>query len=256
MIKKLYKKLVSERKRNKILDYIRKIKAIFLKGNQFYCVCCNKSFRLFLSKSNGIETRNHAICPNCGSLERTRLLYYYLKNETQIFTNQPFVLHIAPENNLKNHFYNNPNYFDVDINPDLATYQMDITKTTYLDNTFDYIICSHVLGHIKNEKKAIEELYRILKIGGTLITLTLLNLKAENTLENSNLKSETQKLENYGEKDLERLHGKDFIKRLEQPNVFVEEIDYTTRFTEIEKNKFALGNGKRELIFKSIKNNK
>lgn len=253
MIKQLYKKLISTSKRNQIHDSIRKLRGLFLIGTQFYCVCCEKSFRKFLSKGNTLELRKNAVCPNCGSLERTRLLYLYLKNETQIFHSQPFILHIAPEQTLKNKFLLNPNYYDADINPDLATHQLDITQTNFSDQTFDFIICSHVLGHIKNEKKAIDELYRILKFGGTLFTLTLIDLAVEHTFEDQNLISETQKLENYGEKDLQRLHGKDFIKRLTSQSVYVEQIDYRTQFTEDEKIKFSLGNGKRELIFKSFK---
>lgn len=253
MIKTYYKKLISEKIRNRIHDLIRKIKGLFLRGNQFYCNYCSHSFRKFLPKGNGIELRNNAICPHCGSLERTRLLYFYLCNETKIFNSQPFVLHIAPEQTLKNKFKTNPNYYDVDINPQLATYQMDITKTSFGDNTFDFIICSHVLGHIKNEKVAINELYRILKKGGKLLTLTLINTQSAHTFEDQNIKTELEKTKSYGEKDLERLHGKDFIKRLASPQVDVQQIDYRLHFSADDNLKYSLGNGNREIIYVSTK---
>ena len=45
-----------------------------------------------------------------------------------------------------------------DINPNYARYVVDITNIPFNNDSFDYIICSHVLGHIIEEKKAIEEL--------------------------------------------------------------------------------------------------
>lgn len=253
MIKQYYKKIVSERIRNKIYIIINKLKGILLFGNQFYCVCCNHSFRVFLKKGNGIVSRNNAQCPNCGSLERTRLLYYYLKNETSIFDINNKILHIAPENILKKKFNKNPNYYDADINPDLATYQMDITDIKVGDNTFDYIICSHVLGHVPDEKKALSELYRVLKKNGVLFILCLLDLNRETTYEDSRIETELEKLQNYGEKDLVRLYGNDIINRLSYENISIEKIDYRNNFSDIEKTRFALGNGSRELIFKCTK---
>lgn len=45
---------------------------------------------------------------------------------------------------------------------------MDITNLPFKDNSFDIIICSEVLEHIKNDTKAIEELIRILKPDKTI----------------------------------------------------------------------------------------
>lgn len=250
MIKIIYKKLISEKKRIKINLFLKKVYGFFLYGTSYYCVCCEKYFRKFLKKGNGIEVRKNAVCPNCGSLERTRLLYLYLKNETVIFKNNPKILHIAPENCLKLFFKTNPNYFDIDLNSNFATYQMDITKISFEDSTFDFIICSHVLGHIYDELKAINELKRVLKSTGNLFILGLINPELEVTLEANLNESEKVKLEKYGEKDLFRLYGNDLKNRIENHFNTVEKIDYRKNFSSEEKNRFSLGNGKRELIFK------
>jgi len=253
MIKTLYRKTISERKRRKIHILFRKSYSLFFSGSNFYCPTCNQSFRKFHNKGNGIESRKNAVCPNCASLERTRLFYMYLKNETQIFKDNPKVLHIAPEDALKKHFIKNPNYYDIDINPIYASYQMDITSIAFEDYKFDYIICSHVLGHIKNEKLAVDELNRVLKIGGQLFVLTLIDLKAQKTLEDESIILPQQKLKAYGEPDLVRLHGLDFINRLKRTNLKVEEIDYRLHFSNEENIRLSLGNGRRELIYKCEK---
>ena len=253
MIKKIYKKLIPEKIRIQIHVVLRKINVIFLQGNNFYCCCCNKSFRKFLKKGNGIEFRENAVCPNCGSLERTRLLYSYLKNETSIFNSKLNILHISPEYALKKHLISNENYIDIDLNPNLARFNQDLTKLSFKNDQFDYVICSHVLGHIPEEKKAINEIFRVLKKNGIALILVLMNPKLVKTLEDENFKTSVEKLENYGEFDLERLYGIDFSERLKSENIKVEQIDYRLKFTENEQIKFSLGDGKRELIFKCSK---
>jgi SAM-dependent methyltransferase len=194
IIKNIYRKIIPEKVRLFLINYKRKVIGLFLWGDSFYCVCCNHSFRKFLKKGNGIQFRDNAVCPNCGSLERTRLLYLYLKNETTIFSGNPKVLHVAPEESLKNYFSKNPNYIDVDLNPNLARYKMDITALDFKDEMFDFIICSHVLGHIPDDNKAIQELYRVLKNNGLLFILSLVDPNLEITLENKLICSEAEKL--------------------------------------------------------------
>ena len=245
--------MISEKHRRKIHIFLRQLNSLLLRGNNFYCPTCNQSFKKFLCKGNGIETRENSVCPYCASLERTRLLYLYLKNETQIFSNNPKILHIAPEDALKNHFLKNPNYYDVDINPNYASHKMDITSINFEDNKFDYIICSHVLGHIINEQKAIDELNRVLKHSGVLFVLSLIDLNAAHTVENDFNQTPQQNLKAYGEPDLVRLHGLDFKQRLERSNQKIEVIDYRTNFSKNKNIKLSLGNGKRELIYKCVK---
>lgn len=249
MIKGLYQKIFSEKIRFEFNIKLRKIKGFFLVGNKFYCPCCQHSYSKFLKKGNGLISRENAVCPNCGSLERTRLLFMYLKEETRIFHNSPYILHFAPEDILKSKFIQNPNYYDADLNPNLARFQMDITQINFPDCYFDYIICSHVLGHVPDEKKALEEMYRVLKPGGQLFLLSLINIDSEQTFEDESATSENEKLHAYGEKDLERLYGNDFEDRIENDAVTVERVDYRNHFDAATRLRFSLGDGRRELIY-------
>ncbi len=254
MIRKLYRQMVPEKLRLQFHIAFRKLKAARLKGDEFFCPCCGNSSSKFLAKGNGITLRQNAECAHCGSLERTRLLYLYLQNETSIFSGSPKVLHFAPETILKEKLSPNPNYIDVDINPNFASVAMDITDIQFPDSHFDYIICSHVLGHIPDEQKAISELYRVLKPGGNLFLLSLLDQKLDKTIEKDNTElSPQKKLEIYGESDLERLYGQDFAARISQPEVSVERIDYRRNFSAAEREKMALGDGNREIIYKVVR---
>ena len=253
MIKKLYKKIVTEKKRIEIIEFKNNLLGYFLKGTNYKCNLCENTFRQLLDKGNGINIRANAECPICSSLERTRLLFFYLQDNTTIFKSNPSVLHISPERSLKTKFKSNPNYYDIDINPNLAKYREDLTCLTFENNKFDYIICSHVLGHIKSEETAIKEIHRVLKNEGEAYILTLINLNSYDTFERNGPQTEIQRLNDYGEKDLERLHGLDFKLRLENEGFKVEQIDYRKHFSEKEIQYFSLGNGQRELIFKCTK---
>jgi len=47
--------------------------------------------------------------------------------------------------------------------------QGSILEMTFKDNTFDTVLCQHVLMNIEDKIKAIKEFYRVLKPGGKLI---------------------------------------------------------------------------------------
>ena len=78
------------------------------------------------------------------------------------------VLHIAPERVFEKKLkqLKNLDYITADLDPGRAMVQMDITNISYEDNFFDVILCSHVLEHIPDDRKAMRELYRVLKPGG------------------------------------------------------------------------------------------
>ncbi len=249
LLKEAYKLIIPEKIRIEIIYLTNKIRSLFLRGNKFYCNYCQKGFRKFLPKGN--IKRKNAMCPNCMSLERTRLLLEYLKNETEIFSKELKVLHFAPERCLFKLLKKEKlEYIDGDINPLLARNVIDITNIKHLNNYFDIIICSHVLGHIPDEKRAVNELKRVLSPGGELIIMSLINFGLEKTYENSNIKTAGERLNHYGEPDLERLYGRDIISRLQESGLNVEQIDYREK---VDKNlivKLNLGDGCREMIYK------
>jgi len=255
MLREIYKKTVSEKKRIKFRLLLNKIISVFYLGNNYKCNCCGKSFRKFLPKGTKLVTRKNAQCPYCASLERTRLLLFYIKNETNLLNKKCKLLHFAPEWCLVPIFKHAKNieYCSADINPNYAEYQVDITNIPFADSTFDYVICSHVLGHVPDEKKAIEEIFRVLKPEGIALVLTIINPDNIHTFETAEANTPEKRLQYYSEPDLLRLHGKDFDERLKSGGFQVETIDYRKKMGEDIYKKYALGDGKRELIFRCTK---
>jgi len=249
MIKKLYKSMLSGKKRIAIRLRFEKMTAFLYKGNDFECNCCGNTFRKLKPKGN--IPRKNAKCPYCGSLERTRVLMFYIEEETDIFTDNPCkVLHFAPEWSLIPIFNqcDSIEYIDADINPDFANHLFNIESIPYPNDYFDYIICSHVLGHVSNEQKAIEEMYRVLKPDGKALIMTILDRKRTQTFEDASITTPEERLKHYSEPDLLRLHGLDFAQRL--AHCFeVEENDYRKSFKESFQKRFSLGDGDREIIF-------
>ena len=253
---KIIRNLFTERQRIELLMWGMRFKSLAYIGDTFYCNCCHKTFSKFLPY--GYKPRPNALCPWCHSLERTRLLLCYLERETSVFTPGKKILHFAPERMIRKKIRQKArrgDYIAADLNPALGDMVVDITRIPFPENHFDYIICSHVLGHVPDEAKAIDEMYRVLKPGGEALVMTVIDLLNPATFEDPSLTSPEERLAQYGEPDLVRLHGTDFGIRLKRANSEVQVIDYSQRLTEAERRRLSTGNRERELIFRCIKIN-
>ena len=138
------------------------------------------------------------------------------------------VLHFAPETIFYNLFssFKDIDYWTVDLNPEIYAGRVrkavDITNITFDDNSFDLIMCTHVLEHIPDDRKAMSELYRVLKVGG----LALINVPVFNraqTLENSEYNTPELRSKYYGQFDHVRAYGLDFPQRLREAGFTVKE---------------------------------
>jgi SAM-dependent methyltransferase len=129
--------------------------------------------------------RLNSKCPGCGASERHRHLWLYLQNRTELFSEPLRVLHFAPEWIIQKKLRRSPNldYVSADLDPHSALVKMDITNITYPDESFDVVPCSHVLEHVWDDRKAMNELQRILKPGGWAIVLVPIDYKRAETFE-------------------------------------------------------------------------
>jgi len=225
-----------------------------MKKNKNYCPICDDFFHFNVY---GISNRVNAECTNCGSLERHRLLWMFLHKKLKIEnykgTNKS-LLHIAPENCFNNIFTKifGEKYLTADLNSPDVKEKMDITNIQHGDNTFDFIICNHVLEHIVDDIKALEELYRVLKnIGWLILTVPI---KREKTKENFLIQTENERLVVFGQSDHVRIYGKDFIRRLSSVNFYVTAIKANDFITDTECNKMSCPNDKT-LFFCTKKRN-
>lgn len=167
--------------------------------------------------------RLNALCPGCGSLERHRLLWLYLLRRTNFFRDQLKVLEIAPTRGFSDKIKEMPNidYLSIDLNSPLAMCHMDITALDLESNTFDCIICYHVLEHIPDDRKAMRELHRVLKPGGWAIIQVPLRKGCQQTLEDPNITTPEMRRKFYGQEDHLRYYGEDYKSRLEEAGFIV-----------------------------------
>lgn len=195
--------------------WFRPLIKLYFKGNQFTDPIDGSSYRKFLSYGYQ-NLRENALCPGTLSLERHRLLWLYLIRKTN-FLNQPLkVLHIAPEQVFYTKFkaIKDWEYTTTDLHSPLADIKADICALPFNNDQYDLIFCNHVLEHIPDDKKAMEELYRVLKKGGTLIAQVPLNEELDETFEDDTITDKKERTRIFGQYDHVRVYGKDYYTRL------------------------------------------
>jgi hypothetical protein len=194
------------------------LRSLFYRGNRFTCPFCNQQFREFLSVKPGVYFLANEQCPKCDSWKRHRVMWLYLKNQTNLFSDRLKVLHIAPEYCFQRNFKNmlNLNYVSADLLSPLASTKMDITNIPYADNSFDVILCSHVLEHIPDDRKAMNELLRVLKATGWAILQVPIDRKRNKTFEDPTITSPKERERLFWQHDHVRLYGRDYKDRLEE----------------------------------------
>lgn len=223
-------------------------------GKEVNCPCCGWNFRKFLPY--GVEVRENAMCPRCGSLERHRSLWFYLKNKTNFFFDNLKVLHFAPEYCFLKTFKSIPNldYVSADLTSSLADVKMDITNIMYDDNSFDVILCCHVLEHIPDDFRALTELFRVLKPRGWAILQVPIDLSRDKTIEDTNMTMLPEERERvFGLKEHVRLYGKDYKDRLEKAGFTVKVDTYVKELGNDVIKKYGLA--KNEDIYYCVKKN-
>lgn len=179
---------------------------------------------IFLSET--LNLQNYS-CKNCFASDRERLMALYLK---EYFKNKPSLslLNIAPGVAFRRFFKRYPqvNYRTMDLSMKHVDDNLDITNMhSYKDGQFDFFICSHVLEHVPDDKKAMKELYRILKSGGKGIVLVPIILGMNSSLEGDLSADIPTRWKLYGQDDHVRMYAKnDFIDRLQSAGFKIDQL--------------------------------
>ncbi|MDR6966898.1 SAM-dependent methyltransferase [Flavobacterium arsenatis] len=262
-MKKLFKLILNTIPRPLLirLSYvIRPVLAFVLKGKKYTDPIDGKSFRTFLPYGYGTQ-RNNVLSPSTLSLERHRLLWLYLKNETKFFKPTPFsvsevvlqrrdanklkVLHFAPEQAFYKLFRNQKNleYTTTDLFSPLADVKADICDLPFEDNTYDIILCNHVLEHIPDDTKAMQELYRVLRPGGMGIFQIPQDLNRKVTFSDDSITDPKERAKIFGQYDHVRIYGRDYFDKLRSIGFTVIEEDYTKKILPELVTKYCLAKG-------------
>jgi SAM-dependent methyltransferase len=204
---------------------------------QLICPVCSSSIQKFdrlsdyyyenLDKNGYIfspfqaETLNRLqySCPTCGASDRDRLYALYFKKEMPQVQDDFYFLDIAPAGGLQDFLkvnYPTARYRSADLEIDTADDRIDITQMNiYDEKTFDFFICSHVLEHIEDDRKAMSELFRVLKPGGKGIAMVPIMLSLEEDYENPEVKTPEARWKHFGQDDHVRMYSKNgFLSKL------------------------------------------
>jgi len=204
-----------------------------------FCPICKQDSQF---EPYGIVVRENAQCPHCKSLERHRALWLFWERCTELFKSRSKkILHIAAEECFSNIFTQlfGDNYITADINNPNAMIKMDLTAIPFENDTFDIVICNHVLEHVPDDKKAMNEIYRVLKKDGWAILLVPI-FDLDNTYEDWSITTDEGRLQAFGQIDHVRKYGRDYLDRLKSVGFDVMEIPIHEIATPVENTKFGL----------------
>lgn len=211
------------------------------KDNKRQCSCCgtevmysplpeyySEMLKRYGAQMHQAETLNREeyLCPVCGSSDRDRMIISFLQKaglpQAEEHTK---VLQIAPSTTIETWIQTHCPHVDyetTDLYMEGVTFQSDITDMYMVgDETYDLVICSHVLEHVQDDKKAMREMIRILKPNGLVVFLVPVSLDIEGIDEEWGL-SEEKNWKRFGQGDHCRRYGKKgLMKRLEEQGFFV-----------------------------------
>lgn len=176
------------------------------------CTICNYS-GVFINAGHRKEAR----CPNCSSKERDRSIGLFLKQHAggNYKPADKSILHFSAERPFFRQWKHYPGYIAGDIKKSkVANTVVDITKIQFPDESFDLIICNHVLEHVPDDMAGIKECFRVLKKGGIGIFSVPMDVKKKETWEPpaDMPKEEVDRICGW---DHVRIYGTDFKERLE-----------------------------------------
>ena len=221
--------------------FLRPLIYLFFKGNNFTDPIDGKSYRKFLPYGYG-KQRENALSPGTLSLERHRQMWLYLQNKTDFFTKNYKVLHIAPEQEFLRKFkkMKNLDYTSADLFSPIVDVKADILDLPFEDESFDVIFCNHVLEHIEDDRKAMSELYRVMKKGGWGILQVPMKNSLEKTYEDFTITDPKERQKNFGQYDHVRWYGMDYFDRLKSVGFDAEANFYSQKFSEEDIKRFGL----------------
>ena len=231
----------------RVADWIVPVVGLLYVGKGKECPLCGCQRRKFIPYGY-VKPRENALCPNCLSLERHRLLWLWLLRESDIGRGAmalPRLLHIAPEVALMRKFRKmyareKERYVTADLESPLADMHFDVQEIPIEDGAFDCVICNHIMEHVEDDRKALKEIYRILRRGGWGVILSPVELEREKTFEDDTITDREERTRIFGQYDHRRIYGRDYTERLQEAGFEVYDIPYKEAFTAAEQQRYAL----------------
>lgn len=189
----------------------------------YTCSVCGETgkFRRFAG-------RKGSVCPKCKSKERHRLLMHYIANHPRLAHEKLDVLHFSPENaekaflrKLTNLHYVTADYLHEE------ELRLDLTALDLPDESWDVLIVYHILEHIVEDRKAMREMFRVLRPGGMAILQVPIDVDREEIYEDETIVDPKERRKAFGQGDHVRRYSASGLQaRLEEAGFRVEPVDY------------------------------
>lgn len=213
-------------------------------GRSRECPICGTRRRRFLPYGY-VTSREDALCPSCLSLERHRMIWLWIRNNTSLLAERPMLLHIAPEvslmSRLKRLYRGTTHYITADLESPLADYHFDVEKIPLENESVEVIICNHLFEHVKDDRRAMRELYRIMRPGGWGIMIVPEDRSRATTFEDDTITDPKERTRLFGQYDHRRIYGRDYDKRLAEAGFIVERIPFEAQLTPEEQSLYRVG---------------
>ena len=203
---------------------------------KMYCPCCGTVLKSFIEGDYAgrpefydlslfENVRQDLTCPACGSLPRHRILAMWGERHMGLLIGKD-ILYFAPERGMTKWMDDHGiSYTTADLMDEDADLSIDIQKTGLPENSFDVIICNHVLEHVGDYRTALQEMKRILRPGGVFILSFPMSEEVEYVDEDASVKTDEGRLKRFGQSDHVRLFGKHSQMLITEAGFEVEVID-------------------------------
>lgn len=214
---------------------------LLYRGKRLECPICGGGFR----RMRHGRARRDVQCPRCGSYERVRCLWLFLRDQTDLTEGSHRVLHFAPEPSISAIIKGLPGveYISADISAGAAMEVVDITAIPYSTGSFDVVICSHVLEHVPEDRRAMSEVFRTLRPGGTAYFTQPVDFERTETYEDPSIVTPEQRQRAFGQFNHVRVYGRDIHQRLRDAGFDVVERRYTEELDPADRARYALQDG-------------
>lgn len=208
------------------------------------CPLCGTRRRRFLPYGY-VTSREDALCPHCLALERHRMIWLWIERNTDLMASRPRLLHIAPEVSLMRHFKRvyrgTEGYITADLESPLADMHFDVQHIPLESRSVDVVIANHLFEHVKDDRLAMRELYRIMRPGGWGIMVVPEDRGRATTFEDDTITDPAERTRIFGQYDHLRVYGRDYDDRLREAGFEVERIAFTASLTNEERRLYAVG---------------
>ena len=142
-------------------------------------------------------------------------------------------------------------YITADLESPLADMHFDVQSIPMYDCSVDVIICNHLLEHVEDDRRAMSELYRIMRPGGWGIMIVPEDRSRATTFEDDTITDKAERTRLFGQYDHRRLYGRDYDDRLRSVGFKVERIAFAATLSASEQSLYSVGSDDMVVVRKS-----